>query len=224
MTGLAELSVPGHPFFAQVVQEAEKNFEDEIKKSRLHKLHNLSQFFLKTLPLKGRVAECGVWRGLSSYFLCRYAQRAEPSFDGSGFDLFDSFEGLPPPQKEDESQDREVEGKFRASLSEVRGLLGEFPNIRTHAGCFHRTFPAAESSVYRFVHVDADLYRSTREALEYFYPRLEPLGVLVCDDYGDVKWPGVRKAVDEYAERHSIAPLSLSTRQAVFLKVYGSNP
>ena len=210
------------PFFTQVVQEAQKNFGEEIKKSRLHKLQNLSQFFLKTLPLEGRVAECGVWRGLSSYFLCRYALAAEPSFDGGGFDLFDSFDGLPPPQKEDGVQDREAGGKFRASLSEVRRTLSQFPKIRTHAGWFHRTFPAAESAVYRFVHVDADLYRSTHEALDYFYPKLEPLGILVCDDYGDVKWPGVQKAVDEYAERHSIEPLYLSTHQAVFLKAYGS--
>ena len=48
------------------------------------------------------------------------------------------------------------------------------------------------------MHVDVDVYQPTRDSIEYFYPRLVPNGVIVCDDYN---WPGARKAIEEVCAR-----------------------
>jgi O-methyltransferase len=53
---------------------------------------------------------------------------------------------------------------------------------------------------FAFVNLDADLYNPTKAGLEYFYPRLSPGGVIIIHDY-TYKWPGIRKAVDEFAAR-----------------------
>ena len=53
--------------------------------------------------------------------------------------------------------------------------------------------------------LDTDWYASTKHELEHLYPRLEPGGVLIIDDYGH--WPGARQAVDEYLAEHGISLL-----------------
>jgi O-methyltransferase len=50
------------------------------------------------------------------------------------------------------------------------------------------------------VHIDADLYQSTIDALEYFYPKLNNTGAIIIHDYNH-NWDGVRKAVKEF-EQH----------------------
>ena len=45
------------------------------------------------------------------------------------------------------------------------------------------------------------VYQPTRESFEFFYPRLTPHGIMVCDDYGSAKFPGARQAIDECLSR-----------------------
>lgn len=57
--------------------------------------------FRTTLDLPGDMAECGCYRGLSSYLLCGAVKNHDPFFSGNGHHVFDSFQGLSQPQKED---------------------------------------------------------------------------------------------------------------------------
>ena len=50
---------------------------------------------------------------------------------------------------------------------------------------------------FAFVHIDVDLYEPTRDALEFFYPRLNEGAVLVVDDYGFTSCPGATRAAEE---------------------------
>ena len=50
--------------------------------------------------------------------------------------------------------------------------------------------------------LDGDLYESTMDALVHLYPKLEPGGYLIVDDYGDI--PACRQAVHDYRSRHGI--------------------
>jgi len=51
---------------------------------------------------------------------------------------------------------------------------------------------------FALIHLDADLGKPTRDALEFFYPRLSPGGFLILHDYGGGAWPGVAEAVDAF--------------------------
>ncbi len=57
-------------------------------------------------------------------------------------------------------------------------------------GWIPQSFEQHPEYVYRFVHVDVDLYQPTLESLNYFYPRLSAGGVILCDDYGFNSCPG----------------------------------
>ena len=184
------------------------------------KLFSLLEAFDLTEGVDGLVAECGSYRGLSAHLLCRAV-----GSDGKGVHLFDSFEGLSAPADEDRIQDGRVPkgkikrqaGMFSASVEEVRRALAEFPAVELHKGWIPESLAGAPEGPYRFVHLDMDLHDPTAGALEFFYPRLAPGGVLVCDDYGAVRWPGVRTAVDAFCAANGVRRLRLSSGQAVLL-------
>jgi O-methyltransferase len=174
----------------------------------------------KTLPLEGLVAECGCFRGLSSFLLCSRLKRSAPAFDGAGYRIFDSFQGLSEPGREDSLHQASAysphagdvrAGRFAASLEDVRQALGAFPGVAYFPGWIPAAFPADEAR-YRFVHIDVDLYQPTRDSLEYFWPRLVPGARMVCDDYN---WPGGRRSVDEFCAAHGAVARVTASQQAV---------
>ena len=80
----------------------------------------------------------------------------------------------------------------------VRANLSAFDFVRYHRGWIPERFDDVADRRFAFVHVDVDLEQPTRDSLAFFYPRLVPGGVLLCDDYGFVTCPGARRAFDEY--------------------------
>jgi O-methyltransferase len=194
------------------------------------KLYNTLQFFKAAAGSGGNIAECGVFRGLSAYVFCRYRRRAQPGFTGHGFSLFDSFEGLSTPTTEDEIRERgggsidskfRQKGAFQGGLEIVRKALKDFPDVAYHPGWIPLIFQAVPDAQYSFVHIDVDLYEPTKGAIEYFFPRLQPGGAIVCDDYGFLHWPGAKHAMDEYCVPRGIPTIPLTTGQCVVLKHCG---
>ena len=178
----------------------------------------------KTLALEGRVAECGCFQGLSSYVMCSRLRAHERSFDGSGYEIYDSFQGLSEPTAEDTRTPDQPEdaafsmsnmktGKYAAGLEQVRRSLSAFPRISFNPGWIPSAFPPGEGARYRFVHVDVDLYQPTRDSFEYFWPRLVPGGIVVCDDYN---WPGAKRAVEEFCASQGIQFQITPQSQACF--------
>ena len=188
----------------------------------------LVQLLQSTADIGGLVVECGSYRGLSSYMLCSHLRLQDPSFDGSGFHIFDSFAGLSEPTADDAIADDLINaaelrqmtqaGQFAASLEVVKRGLKVFPGITYHPGWIPLTFAAMPEARYRFVHVDVDLYDPTLDAFTYFFPRLSPGGLIVSDDYS---WPGARMAINEYCGEHQIGLQLSSVGQAIVRKGTG---
>ncbi len=185
----------------------------------------LVQLLERTQALTGMVAECGCFRGLSSFLMCSSLKRIEASFSGSGYRIFDSFQGLSAPRAEDAPGEGSAEfeqlkenmqpGKYAASLETVRRCLAAFPAIEYFPGWIPQAFPQADSGRYRFVHVDVDLYQPTIDSFEYFWPRLVPGAVMVCDDYN---WPGGKRAVEEFCAKAGVPFEHSPFNQAFFSK------
>lgn len=91
---------------------------------------------------------------------------------------FDSFEGLP----EDWAGTALARGKFSTG-----GRLPKVPaNVELHVGWFDDTLPAfvaTHPGPVAFMHVDCDLYSSTRTIFEHLGERLVPGSVIVFDEY-----------------------------------------
>lgn len=195
---------------------------------REERFYNLVEFLMQTIHLDGKLVECGCWKGLSSYLICNYIHEYDSGFQGQGFFVIDSFEGLSKPSKMDKITDLGVTGKeqesgasfgtFAASMQEVKNALSEFPKITYIKGWIPSVFKNMPEEKYKFVHIDVDLYEPVHGSVEYFYPRLVDGGVIVFDDYGSLLWPGAKKAVDAYCTTNNISLLRLSTGQAIIYK------
>jgi hypothetical protein len=131
---------------------------------------DLLELALERAPAEGLLLEFGVAKGDSVRFLGARTPRILHGFD--------SFEGLP----EDWNGTFERRGKFG-----LGGRLPEVPsNVRLHKGWFSDTVPAflaAEPGPIAFLHVDCDIYSSTRLVFEQLGPRLGSGAVIVFDEY-----------------------------------------
>lgn len=209
--------------FREGVKRSESTHDPEVVHQRLY---NALQFLRYAVGLDGDVAECGAFKGLSSFVFCNYIRLASSEFDGGGYHIFDSFEGLSEPSTQDVSEqgaatiDEKFQkaGAFHGSLETVKSTLRDFPRIEYHRGWIPQSFEGIPEKQYKFVHLDLDLYEPIKGSVEYFYPRMVKGGVIVIDEYGFPRWPGARKAVDEYCNDHGITPLSLTTGNGVLIK------
>lgn len=188
---------------------------------RRNRFLSLLRQFEATLELEGLVVECGCFRGLSSFLMCGRLRRQNPGFEGRGYQIFDSFQGLSPPQAEDAPSESGATtpyagdiraGRFAARLDDVKRALAPFPGIEYFPGWIPDAFPRGGGAPCRFVHVDVDLYQPTRDSLEHFWPRLVPGARMVCDDYN---WPGGKRAVDEFCRARGISAELTPFNQAV---------
>lgn len=160
--------------------------------------------------IPGDIVECGVWRG-GSMMAVALALMARGDTTRHLY-LYDTFEGMSEPTDEDRSHsgesaqaqlDRTPAGEgvwCEASLEDVQANLWStgYPRERIHfvRGKVEDTVPATVPERIALLRLDTDWYSSTRHELEHLYPRLQPHGVMIIDDYGH--WQGARQAVDEY--------------------------
>jgi hypothetical protein len=161
----------------------------------------------RTEKIKGEIAEVGVYRGGSAKIIC------EAKGDRI-LHLFDTFEGLP---QTEEIDILHFKGEFRASLEDVKGLLKEYPNVYFYKGLFPSTAEPVKNTKFSFVNLDVDIYRSTVDCLNFFYPRMNPGGIIISHDYMSV--PGVRKAIDEFFKDKSEPVIELLSSQCLIVKV-----
>ena len=156
----------------------------------------------------GDLIECGVWRGGATIFM-RGALEAYGDRERRVW-VADSFRGLPKPDAarypRDAGDRHWADATLSVSLDEVRdafrryGLLDE--RVRFLPGWFSETLPSAEIRSLALLRIDADMYGSTREALEHLYPKLSPGGFAIVDDYGAVA--ACRAAVDDFRREAGI--------------------
>ncbi len=188
-----------------------RNVSLELKKAE-HKYPDKVRFFnfwfqierLKKDKVQGDFAELGVYKGDSAELIYLMDSKRE-------FHLFDTFEGF-------REKDLEVEiGKAATytkhnfadtSIEQVKQRLASHQFV-FHKGYFPETTENIVNKQFALVNMDVDLYNPTKAGLEFFYPRLAPGGVIIVHDYNP-DWPGIVKAVDEFAKtiREPIIPLA----------------
>ena len=184
--------------------------------------------YVAARDIPGAFMECGVWRGGSVVAMIGTLQ--ELGVTDRDIYLFDTFEGMTEPTEHDASEHdgaaidhwndaqarnerpwNEMFGEDAFSEESVRKVIVAtgYPEERLHMvrGRVEDTIPDRAPDQIALLRLDTDWYESTRHELLHLYPRLEPGGVLIIDDYGH--WEGARRAVDEYFGAQA-SPLLLS--------------
>ena len=172
-----------------------------------HEAYQIVMFANRTRKIPGEIAEVGVYTGGSAKLIAETVSEKE-------IHLFDSFEGLPAPVDVDPK--KFTEGQYGADLEDVRAYLSAYPNVHLYKGFFPATSGPIASKKFAFVHLDVDLYESTKASLEFFYSRMSPGGVLLSHDYMTAE--GVKKAFDEFLADKPEALLESSWSQCFFVK------
>ena len=149
------------------------------------KLKLMADHFLTVKDLPGDVADLGTCRGGTAYILRKLAPDKH-------LQMFDTWEGTP----YDDPLCHHKKGEWKASLEECKKLVGNGDMTHYYQGVFPELKPALQQ--FCFVYVDMDTEQATRDAIEFFWPRLVQGGKMVIDDYGWGPCSGVKKAVDEF--------------------------
>jgi hypothetical protein len=160
--------------------------------ARLYALaFNLRQLMAEGVP--GDCAELGVFRGNSASVIAHYARRA-----GKTTYLFDTFAGFARSDLDASVPESLITAFDDTGVERVARLVGR-EGVEFCQGHFPASIPPAlHDARFCLVHIDCDLYAPARAALEFFYPRLNPGGMLILHDYANPTWEGIRRAADAF--------------------------
>jgi len=125
------------------------------------------------VELPGLFCEFGVYGGETINFIASLTPREVHGFD--------SFEGLP----------KDWRAGDEKSTFALRSLPGVRTNVRLYKGWFQDTIPHFRnnySESIAFLHLDADLYSSTRTVFEMLGDRIVPGTVIQFDEF--FNYPG----------------------------------
>lgn len=136
-----------------------------------HKVYDLALSRISPCHQNGLILEFGVFKGKSINYIAK--KLPHKSIDG-----FDSFEGLPEFWRDG----------FGAGAFKLNNLPIVEPNVRLHKGWFDISVQkflegVDENICVDFLHVDCDLYSSTRTIFECLAKRIKPGTVIVFDEY-----------------------------------------
>lgn len=161
------------------------------KARMLHELVEATKF------LGADVAECGVFRGGMTLMMAKQLEET-----GHKVHAFDSFEGLPAERVFRETCYYQP-GALRGELLDFMRLLAfnNISNVSLSLGRFENTLEKVpESTNFSLIHVDCDVYTSTKLCIDRLYNNLLPGGIMVIDDYNDLGG-GAQLAVTEHLEK-----------------------
>lgn len=148
--------------------------------------------------IMGDVVEFGCYVGTTSLFIQRLLQ----PYPDATFHVYDSFAGLPPKQPQDASPaGTEFQaGELTASRQElVRNFKqAGLPLPVVHKAWFNELTNADVPEHISFAFLDGDFYRSIMDSLKLVWPRLQPGGRIIFDDYNREALPGVQRAGHDY--------------------------
>lgn len=177
----------------------------------------MQRMFDKIAGIEGDIVECGVGKMSTFRALALFLRQENSSRKLWGLD---SFEGFPEPSVEDASPRNPQKGELNdinaedvANVLFVLGFKKQWieSHIKIVKGFFQDTLPGNEISDIAFLHLDVDLYNSYKICLQYLFPKVVQGGVVLFDEYmndnENLKFPGAKKAIDEYFKNTKYRPM-----------------
>jgi hypothetical protein len=166
-------------------------------------LHNAVRAVSK---VPGEMAEVGVYLGGTAALIL-------DAMPERHLHLFDTFSGLP------DGGDYLQQGEYAGSKESVERTLSAYKDrVTFHPGLFPSdTGHEVEDLRFSFVHLDMDLYEGTLGALRFFWPRMNPGGILLCHDYPQIG--GIVRAIHEFFAGEPESSLPLSGQQCLAVKL-----
>lgn len=186
--------------------------------------------------IEGDIVELGVWKGGATMVMMLAQLKSSHNRE---FWLFDTFQGLPPPTKEDDERSKIIFKQVLAGTAYSRqrsGLVSEgkwnygpksivknvirstgydLSKVHLIEGKVEETLPIVTlPPKIAILRLDTDWYASTKIELELLWDLLVPGGLLYIDDY--CTWGGARKATDDFFTKRGLLSLLEKSKKERF--------
>jgi len=172
----------------------------------------------------GDFVECGVNAGFVSSAIM---QSLDWRNSGKQFFLIDTFSG---PVLSQYSQ-REIDsgrdavaksalaaGAYVTDMERVRANFSEWPNALVVQGTVPDVLETLSFGEVAFLHLDMNCALPERAALEFFWSRISPGGIVLLDDYTYFGHGSQAEAIDAVAARLGFEVLALPSGQGLIVK------
>ena len=172
----------------------------------------------------GDFVECGVNAGFVSSAIMQFLEWGKSE---RRFYLVDTFEGPVLEQYSDEEASRgRVEaaksaiaaGAYVTDVDRVRANFAEWPGAVIVPGAVPDVLPLVGAREVAFLHLDMNCALPEQKALEYFWQRMPPGGIVLMDDYSYYGNENQAEAIDSLAALLGFQVLSLPTGQGLIVK------
>lgn len=172
----------------------------------------LYQFTKNANSLSGQFAQVGVYQGGSAKLIQTVKSKKK------SFYLFDTFSGLP---EHNPKIDDYLQGKFSdTTIEKIEQLFSKDPDVKIIPGIFPDSAKQITREKFAFVYIDVDLYKSNYDALNFFYNRMVPGGIIIFDDYGWRFCQGIKKSIHDFLKKSGAkeTPIITTKYQCVLIK------
>ncbi len=178
------------------------------KENHQHYLRKMAEHILNN-SIDGCFIECGVQKGHSVIVLAQTLNR-------EGY-LFDTWHGFPTFSGKDAETHDQVKRMKKLRRKQSKNTYKECIYNLKKAGVLKRCqmikgdicntvpeFIKNNKLSISIMHIDTDVYEPAKVSLESFWEFISPGGLVFFHDYGEHRWPGVTKIVDEFAEENNL--------------------
>ena len=171
----------------------------------------------------GDFVECGVSYGFLSKGITEFVKWNETQANKRTFFLVDTFEGLDESLITEKEKDQGLSESFQCkypkdTINRVSETFANVKNVRIIKGTVPIILPSILTEQVAFLSIDMNCAAPEKAALEYFYPKLVPGGVVVFDDYGHRGHDLQKKLADSVAAQYGNTILTLPTGQGFMIK------
>ena len=168
------------------------------------------------LSLPGDYVECGVNRGGMALTVIEYAQLFNANKD---FFLYDTFDGIHSSLLTDDEKDFGVQpDRYEECYAAVCNTFRKYPNVKIVRGEVPTTLHQRSPDKVAFLSIDMNCVVPEIEALQFFWDKVVPGGIIILDDYGWKSHHLQKKAFDQFCLSHQLPILQLPTGQGLLIK------
>jgi len=210
-------------------QEIQQDFPAYTSRMLLTRFLAYYELFRMVQSKPGWIVECGIYRGFSYFSLGKFLEifcMGDKTRKILGFDSFEGFSELAPEDGGEKAAATRKKGGTNPSdfkndffellkLNNLDAFAPWVERMQVVKGDARFTIPqyATENPGLRIalLHIDIDIYEPVSIALENFYPRVVPGGVVVLDEYAHQDWPGESAALEQYFKKNNLPIPDLQT-------------
>jgi O-methyltransferase len=143
-----------------------------------------------TIP--GNFLEVGVWKGGTACLLTKASEKS-----GKTVYLADTFSGVVKAGAGDGWYSGGEHADSSASVVEEVLSSVDAHNFKILTGVFPDDTAYSIQGSIAFLHIDVDVYKSAKDIFDWAFPRISPGGIVVFDDYGFDRCPGITRFCNE---------------------------